>query len=60
MKTVLSTLVTRLRLRPADPAPERVARRTITLTPSRGAEVVVEPLGGQPRPAGRAPAEAVA
>jgi cytochrome P450 family 135 len=45
MKTVLSTLVTRMRLRPAQPASERVTRRAITLTPARGAEVLVEPLG---------------
>jgi cytochrome P450 family 135 len=44
MKTVLSTLVTRLRLRPSQPSSERVARRAITLTPGRGAEVLVEPI----------------
>ena len=49
MRVVLSTLVTRLRLRPAGAAPERVTRRTpITLAPSRGAEVVVEPLESEP------------
>jgi hypothetical protein len=28
----------------ADPAPERIVRRAITLTPSRGAELVAQPL----------------
>jgi cytochrome P450 family 135 len=47
MRVVLSTLVTRLRLRAAEPSSERAVRRTpITLAPSRGAEVVVEPLDG--------------
>jgi cytochrome P450 len=45
MKTVLRSIVRSVRLRPADPAPERVSRRAITLTPSRGAAVVAEPLG---------------
>jgi cytochrome P450 len=40
MKTVLATMVTRLRLRPVDQRPERVGRRAITLVPARGAEVV--------------------
>jgi hypothetical protein len=31
-----------VRLRPARPERERTARRAITLTPSRGAEVIVE------------------
>jgi cytochrome P450 family 135 len=45
MRVVLSTLVTRLRLQAARPSPERTVRRTpITLAPSRGAEVVAEPL----------------
>jgi cytochrome P450 family 135 len=59
MKTVLSTLVTRLNLRAADPRPERITRRAITLTPARGAEVVVEPRdGGRVRPRQAKPAEA--
>jgi cytochrome P450 len=40
MKTVLTTLVTRLQLRPVDERSERVGRRAITLVPKRGAEVV--------------------
>ena len=40
MKTVLATVVKRLRLRPVDERPERVGRRAITLVPNRGAEVV--------------------
>jgi cytochrome P450 len=42
MKTVLKTVVGRLQLRPAHPEPERTRRRAITLTPARGAEVLVE------------------
>jgi cytochrome P450 len=42
MKTVLAAIVGRLRLRPLRPEPERVRRRAITLTPERGAEVLVE------------------
>jgi cytochrome P450 len=49
MKTVLSTIVTRLALRPAEPRSERVARRAITLTPEHGALVVVEPREAAPR-----------
>ena len=49
MRVVLSALVTRLRLRPAEATAERVSRRTpITLAPSRGALVVVEPLEREP------------
>jgi cytochrome P450 family 135 len=49
MRVVLATLVTRLRMRPAEAAAERVSRRTpITLAPSRGAQVVVEPLEREP------------
>jgi cytochrome P450 len=40
MKTVLREIVRSVRLRPADPAPERVSRRAITWTPSRGATVI--------------------
>jgi cytochrome P450 family 135 len=42
MKVVLSALVASARLAPVRPAGERIARRTITLTPARGAEVVRE------------------
>jgi cytochrome P450 len=45
MKVVLSTIVSKVRLRPARAASERVVRRSITLNPERGAEVVVEPAG---------------
>jgi cytochrome P450 len=41
MKVVLEQLVSRVRLAVARPESERVARRAITLTPSRGAEVLV-------------------
>jgi cytochrome P450 len=58
MKTVLATLVTRLRLRPVDERPERVTRRAITLVPGRGAEVIAEPLDGS-RPATPAAAAGV-
>jgi cytochrome P450 len=40
MKTVLSAIASRVALSPADAEPERVVRRAITLTPSRGAEVL--------------------
>jgi cytochrome P450 family 135 len=46
MKTVLSELAVSRRLRAVSSAPERVARRAITLTPNRGAEVVVSRLDG--------------
>ena len=46
LKTVLSRIVGRARLRPADPASERISRRAITLTPSRKATVVVESIDG--------------
>jgi hypothetical protein len=64
-------LVQRLELRPAASKPERVRRRAITLTPSRGGEVVVwpalapattrAPLAAEPAASPAAPvAEAVA
>jgi cytochrome P450 len=40
MRAVLAEIVSRVRLRPARPEPERVARRVITLVPGRGGEVV--------------------
>ena len=43
MKTVLREVVAGVALRPADPAPERVMRRAITWTPSRGATVIAAP-----------------
>jgi cytochrome P450 len=42
MRVVLRELVQRLELRVADPRPERVTRRAITLVPERGGEIVVE------------------
>jgi cytochrome P450 len=42
MRVVLRELVRRLDLRVADPRPERVTRRAITLVPERGGEVVAE------------------
>jgi cytochrome P450 len=44
MRVVLTTLLRHARVRAARDRPERVARRAITLTPSRGGEVVLEPL----------------
>lgn len=41
MKVVLSAIARRVRLAPVDSAPERVTRRAISMTPMRGAEVVV-------------------
>jgi cytochrome P450 len=49
MKTVLSELAVSRQLRPVRPAAERVARRAITLTPDRGAEVIVASLDGSAR-----------
>ncbi len=40
MKTVLQAVATQLTLEPAQPEPERIRRRAITLTPSAGAQVV--------------------
>src|SRR3954469_14758876 len=42
MKIVLRAILSRHRLRPSQPRSERVTRRTITLVPERGTEVVVE------------------
>ena len=42
MQTVLRTLVSRVRLRAVHPRDERIVRRTITLTPARRAEMIVE------------------
>jgi cytochrome P450 len=44
MKQILATVVGRLDLRASRPGSEHVSRRGITLTPGRGAEIVVEPL----------------
>jgi cytochrome P450 len=43
MKAVLSVVARSVTLRAADPAPEPVRRRAITLTPGRGAEVIASP-----------------
>jgi cytochrome P450 len=42
MKTVLRAVLDTVALRPTDPAPERVTRRAITWTPSRGASVIAD------------------
>jgi cytochrome P450 len=42
MRVVLRELVQRLELHVADPRPERVTRRAITLVPERGGEIVAE------------------
>lgn len=42
MKTVLAQVASRVRLRPAAPEAEGVARRAITLVPAQGARVVTE------------------
>ncbi len=41
MKHVLPEIIQQLELAPVDPAPERVARRLITLTPGNRAHVRV-------------------
>jgi cytochrome P450 len=43
MKTVLAAIARIVDLRPVTPEREHVVRRAITLTPNRGAEVVVQP-----------------
>jgi cytochrome P450 len=46
MRTILREFVERADLRPADPKPEKVKIRNITLVPARGARVVLKrPLG---------------
>jgi cytochrome P450 len=42
MRTILREFVERAELRPADPKPERVRVRNITLAPAKGARVVLE------------------
>ncbi len=42
MKTVLAAVIRRARLRATDPAPERVARRAITLTPGAGTRAMID------------------
>ncbi len=57
MKTVLAAVIRRARLRPSDPAPERVTRRAITLTPGDGARTIVdavEPVSARAELAGTA------
>jgi cytochrome P450 len=49
MKVVLRTMVEQLELAPDRPEPERVSRRAITFSPSRGGRIVVHP---RVRPAG--------
>jgi cytochrome P450 family 135 len=44
MKIVLQALVSRMSWQPADPRPERLTRRAITLVPEHGAKVVAQPL----------------
>ncbi|MGZ4203061.1 MAG: cytochrome P450, partial [Thermoleophilaceae bacterium] len=60
MKTVLAAIAGRVSLTAADPRPERVVRRAITLTPSQGAEVVAESLPQTPDPRPQTPAKAAA
>jgi cytochrome P450 len=42
MKVVIKTVLAEARLRPADPAPEPIARRMITMVPKHGTRVVLE------------------
>ncbi len=59
MKTVLRAIAARVeRLAPEDPAPERVRRRAVTLTPAQGARVIAASRAApapraQPVPSGR-------
>jgi hypothetical protein len=56
---VLAAIARQVDLRPATPERERVVRRAITLTPNRGAEVVVQPRASEEEPE-REPATAAA
>jgi hypothetical protein len=56
MKAVLSAIARRTLLRPVRPEREHVVRRAITMTPNRGAEVIVEPRGTTAEPASGEPA----
>jgi cytochrome P450 len=44
MRIVLQALAMQMRVRPADPRPERFKRRAITVVPERGGEIVAESL----------------
>jgi cytochrome P450 len=44
MREVLRVVAARVALRPEHPAGERMRRRSVTLSPSRGARVIAEPL----------------
>lgn len=46
MRVVLSTLVSTLRIKAAEPASERVVRRAITHSPGKGARVIIERIPG--------------
>jgi cytochrome P450 len=50
MKTVLAAIARKAELRPVIAARERVVRRAITLTPNRGAEVIVQPRAAEQSP----------
>ena len=43
MRAVLSTLLARATVRAAEPEPDAMRRRAVTLRPARGARVIVEP-----------------
>jgi cytochrome P450 family 135 len=58
MKVVLAAIAHKLDLRAARGESERVLRRAITLTPSRGAEVIARPLAVSRPPAARSAAAA--
>jgi cytochrome P450 len=49
MKQVLAAIADNVWLEPADPVPEKVARRAITFTPEKGARVVATFRKGRPR-----------
>jgi hypothetical protein len=54
---VLSALARHADLVPSQPEPERVRRRAITMTPSRGGEVVLQSRNGASAARERATAE---
>lgn len=53
MRTILRDFVERADLRPADPAPEKVKIRNITLVPAKGARVIVQRPLSPPDQAGQ-------
>jgi cytochrome P450 len=60
MREVLRAVAARFALRPDRPAGERMRRRSVTMTPSRGGRVVPEPLASSAAAACRSSAATIA